>query len=107
MNGDVESCCTFIPAEKVEGMVRDWLPADHELEVIDLDTGDWEPDTVARTALEHFAETAYPLVYIGRTLCTFGALPSKKNLLKYLGGEESFGITEADIVTAARAMKLT
>lgn len=107
MKGDVESCCTFIPAEKVEDMVREWLPEGHDLTVIDLETAPWEPDTIARTAASYFAENAYPLVYIDRVLCTFGALPSKKNLLKYLSGEESFGITEGDVIAAARAMKLT
>lgn len=107
MNGDVESCCTFIPADKVADMVREWLPAGHDLTVIDLETGDWEPDAIARTAAEYFADKAYPLVYIESALCSFGALPSKKNLLRYLNGEESFGITEGDVIAAARAMKLT
>jgi len=107
MNGDVESCCTFIPAEKVEDMVREWLPEGHDLTVTDLETGDWEPDSIARTAVEYFADKAYPLVYIESTLCSFGALPSKKNLLRYLNGDESFGIVEKDIAAAARAMKRT
>lgn len=107
MNGDVESCCTFVPAKKVEGMVLEWLPEEHALSVIDLENQKWVPDEIARVAVRYFADEAYPLVYIGTTLCAFGALPSQKNLVKYVRGEESFGIDEKDIVAAAKAMNLT
>jgi hypothetical protein len=105
LNGDVESCCSFFTADEIAPMVRGWMPDGHDLVTIDRETTAWEPDGIATVAERYFAEEAYPLVYIDGTLCTFGALPSRKNLVAYLNGERSFGVSEQDIIGAARAMK--
>ncbi|MFP4152355.1 MAG: hypothetical protein ACLFR8_07000 [Alkalispirochaeta sp.] len=105
LNGDIESCCTFTPANEVESTVRGWIGDAHALQVINLERTEWTPDTLAATAIRYFDNEAYPLVYIDTTLCTFGALPSKKSLLAYLNGDQEYGVTETDIATAAEAMQ--
>jgi len=105
LNGDIESCCTFTPADEVESTVRGWIGDAHTLQTIDLERTGWDPDTLAATAIRYFDDEAYPLVYLDGILCAFGALPSKKNLLACLNGDQEYGVTETDIVNAAKAMK--
>ncbi|MDA3948548.1 MAG: hypothetical protein PF508_04895 [Spirochaeta sp.] len=107
LNGDIETCCSYILAEDVEPTVRAWMPPGHDLEMVNRETTEWEPDEIAGVAVRWFGREAYPLVYIDETLCTFGALPSKKNLSAYLNGEREFGVTAEDIVNAGKAMNYT
>lgn len=104
LNGDIETCCSFILADEVESTVRGWIPPGHELRIVNRETEEWRPDEIASVAERWFEGEAYPLVYIDDTLCTFGALPSKKSLVAYLTGEREYGVTEDDIVNAAKAM---
>jgi hypothetical protein len=105
LNGDVESCCSYFAVDEIATMVRGWMPDGHELVTIDRETTTWEPDGIAAVAERYFRDEAYPLVYIDDALCTFGALPSRKSLAAYLNGERSFGVSEQDIIGAAKAMK--
>jgi hypothetical protein len=111
LKGDIETCCSYFLADEIEPMVRQWIGDDHTLQVIDREdeTGleePWSPDEIGATAIRYFRAEAYPLVYIGDTLVTFGALPSRKNLTACLAGETEYGVTPEDIVAAAQAMKL-
>ncbi len=104
LNGDIETCCKHILASDVESTLRSWVPAGHDLRIVNRETTDWQPNAIADVAERWFGNEAYPLVYIDDTLCTFGAIPSKKNLIAYLSGEREFGITEENIVSAAKAL---
>ncbi len=111
LNGDIETCCSFHASDEIEPMVHEWIGDGHTLRVINLEDQSgqqesWTPDAIGATALRYFRDQAYPLVYIDNTLFTFGALPSKKNLNACLAGEKEYGVTEADIVAAAKAMDL-
>lgn len=104
LNGDIENCCSWLSAEDVEPMVRDWLTGDHTLTVVDREQTTWELDELGQLAERWFGLEAYPLVYLDSELCSFGSLPSRKNLTAYITGEQSFSITKDDIVAAGKAM---
>jgi len=80
------------------------MPPGHDLRIVNRETTPWQLDAIAEVAERWFGNEAYPLVYIDDTLCTFGALPSKKNLVAYLNEEREFGISEENIINAAKAM---
>lgn len=101
LNGGLSSCCSSYPAELVREVVKSWLRQEDELEVVDKQQGNWQPDELASLAEKYFGDAIYPLLYIGDTLAAIGDLPDKNTLLDMIAGKEEFGVTEKDIIEAA------
>ncbi|HUX42539.1 MAG TPA: hypothetical protein VMV83_15330 [Rectinemataceae bacterium] len=102
LDGGVKSCCSVTPTQLVRKSVREWLPDDVELIVIDRERDEWAPDSLAAVAKACFQDEIFPLVYIGDSLAMIGGIPSRKTLLEMTNGEIEFGISKDDILDAAR-----
>ncbi|MGQ9616476.1 MAG: hypothetical protein ACUVWJ_08760 [Spirochaetota bacterium] len=102
LNGGYKSCCTTYPLEFVLEYLRKQIEGEAEVQVIDKQKEEWTPDHVASMAIEYFGERAFPLVYAGDKLAFVGSLPDPETIVEIMNGEENTGITEADIVAAAK-----
>ena len=102
LNGGIKSCCSVTPTEVVRKVVREWLPDSDELIIIDREKDEWKPDSLATVAKSCFQDDIFPLVYIGDVLAMIGGLPNRSTLLQMVKGEIEFGISEDDILDAAR-----
>lgn len=102
LDGEIKSCCSSYPPDLVREIVRGWLGAEDELEVIDRrQAKNWQPDALVSLAEQYFQNNVYPLVYVNGTLATLGEIPDRESLLKLGAGEVAFGVTEKDILEAA------
>ena len=106
LNGGLGSCCSGYPLELVREVVKSWLKEEDELEVIDKQQGNWQPDELASFAEKYFGDAIYPLLYIGDTLAAIGDLPEKNTLVEMTTGQAKFGVTEKDILEAAERQGL-
>lgn len=102
LNGGLKSCCTTYPPEFVLEYLRKRIEGEAEVQVIDKQKDEWKPDNVAAMAIEYFGERAFPLVYAGDKLTFVGSLPDVETIVDVMNSEENAGITEADIVDAAK-----
>jgi disulfide oxidoreductase YuzD len=106
LNGGIKSCCSVTPTEVVEKTVRGWLPAEVDFRVIDVTKETYEIKGQAQFAEKYFRDQVYPLLFINDTLAMIGGVPNRKELLGMVDGKVPFGITEKDIVEAAKGMGL-
>jgi len=104
LNGGIKTCCSVTATEVVQRAVREWLPASDELVVIDRAKQPWTSEGLAAFAEKCFHDEVYPLLFIDDALAMIGGLPSRKNLLAMTSGQEPFGLSESDIVTAAKSL---
>jgi hypothetical protein len=104
LNGGIKSCCSVTPTELVRKAVREWLPETDELIVIDKETEPWTPDKLALLAQSYFKDAIFPLVYIGERLAMIGGIPNRRDLLDMTDGKIEFGVSEIDILEAAKSM---
>lgn len=104
LNGGIKSCCSVTPTEVVKNSVRAWLPEEVDLKVIDITTEPYELSGLAATAEKYFKEKVYPLVFVKDQLAMIGGVPNKKELLGMVKGDIEFGITENDIIQAAKSL---
>lgn len=103
MNGAVTSCCSSYPPDLVKEIVSGWLGQGDELEVIDRQQEkQWQPDALVALAERYFKDAVYPAVYVDEKLVTLGDIPDRESLLKLGSGRLDFGVTEKDILEAAR-----
>ena len=102
LNGGIKSCCSVTPTETVRKSVAGWLSETDELVVIDKEKEDWTPDSLAQLGQSYFQDRVFPLVYIDDTLAMVGEVPNREELLAMLRGEMAFGISENDILKAAK-----
>lgn len=102
LNGGIKSCCSVTPTEVVEKGVRSWIPATDELVVIDREKQEWNPDSLAALAQKYFEDSIFPLVYLDDKLTMVGGIPNRQDLLALMSGKIEYGITEKDILDAAR-----
>ena len=102
LDGGLKSCCSSFPPEYVRDVVASWLKKTDEVEVIDKQQGDWKPDALASVAEKYFGDSIFPLLYIGDTLAAIGILPDADTLAAMVSGQAEFGVTEQDILDAAR-----
>jgi hypothetical protein len=102
LNGGLRSCCSSYPPEYVREVVQSWLEEIGKVEVIDRQEGNWTPDGLASIAEKYFGDSIYPLLYIGDTLATIGSLPDEDTLVAMATDKADFGVTEEDIMQAAR-----
>ncbi|HUW70124.1 MAG TPA: hypothetical protein VMX33_07805 [bacterium] len=107
LSGGIKTCCSVTSTEVVQKAVREWLPESDELVVIDREKQPWTAEGLAAFAERYFHDEVYPLLFIDDTLAMIGGLPSRKNLLAMTSGHEPFGLTENDIVTAAKSLGYT
>lgn len=103
-DGGIKACCSVTSTEVEQKTVREWLPESETLIVIDKLIQTWEPDGLAKTAEKYFREKMFPLVFVGDTLAMPGGIPNRKTLLALVIGQTEFGISENDIVEAAKSM---
>jgi hypothetical protein len=102
LDGGLKSCCSSYPPEYVRRVVEDWLRETGEVEVVDKQQGNWRPDDLVSVAEKYFGDSIYPLLYIGDTLATIGSLPDRDTLVVMTTNQAKFGITEEDILEAAK-----
>lgn len=103
LNGGIKSCCSSYPPDLVREIVSGWLGEGDELEVIDrLQEKEWQPDALVSLAERYFKDAVYPAVYVDEKLATLGDIPDRESLLKLGSGRLAFGVTEKDIMEAAR-----
>lgn len=102
LNGGLKSCCSTYPSEYVREVVEDWLKGIGEVEVIDKQQGNWVLDDLASLAEKYFGEGIYPLIYIGDKLATIGHIPEAESLVAMAKNQAVFGVTEKDIMEAAK-----
>ena len=102
LNGGLKSCCSSYPPEYVRDIVATWLKDTGEVEVIDKQQGNWSLDALASVAEKYFGDKIYPLVYCGDTLATIGSLPDEDSLVAMATGQTNVGVTEDDILGAAK-----
>jgi len=101
LNGGLRSCCSSYPPELIQEILKDWVRAEDELEVIDKQKSAWEPDELARLAEQYFSDAIYPLLYVGDVLVTVGDLPDKETLQKILSDPKKYSLTKEDILEEA------
>jgi len=102
LDGGLRSCCSSYPTEYVREVVEGWLRGISEVDVIDKKKQNWVPDALARTAEKYFGADIYPLLYVEDTLATIGNLPDADTLVAMATDKADFGVTEEDIMQAAR-----
>jgi hypothetical protein len=102
LDGGLKSCCTTYPPEFILEFVQIQIEGRAEVQVIDRQNEEWVPDNVASKAIEYFNERAFPLVYLGDKLAFIGSLPDNEALEQMVNSEEITGITEEDIINAAK-----
>jgi len=86
----------------VEKGVRSWISATDELVVIDREKQEWNPDGLAALAQKYFEDSIFPLVYLDDKLTMVGGIPNRQDLLALMSGKIEYGITEKDILDAAK-----
>lgn len=102
LDGGFRSCCSSYPTEYVREVVEGWLRGISEVDVIDKKEQNWVPDALARMAEKYFGADIYPLLYVDDTLAIIGNLPDADTLVAMATNKADFGITEKDIMQAAR-----
>lgn len=102
LNGGLKSCCSTYPPEYVREVVEGWLKGIGEVEVIDKQQENWIMEDLASLAEKYFGEEIYPLVYIGGKLATIGHIPEAESLVAMAKNQAVFGVTERDIMEAAK-----
>ena len=102
LNGGIKTCCSVTSPDVVQKSLRAWLPKSVELVVIDKTTETWTLSGIAQFAEKYFHDSIYPLLYIDDTLAIIGGVPDRSDLLGLVNGTLKFGITENDILEAAK-----
>ena len=104
LNGGLKSCCSTYPTEMIRDTLTYWFKDTNEIEVevVDKKEENWPPDSLAALAYHYFGDGIYPLVYVENTLATIGTLPPKNSLLAMATNQVEVGITEQDIIEAAK-----
>ncbi|MGB9835474.1 MAG: hypothetical protein ACPLRX_01895 [Candidatus Saccharicenans sp.] len=102
LDGEIRSCCSSYPPELVREIVQSWLGDQAELEVIDKNQGNFQPDRLVELAEKYFGSAIYPLVYVGDKIATIGDIPDEQTLRDILEGKVEYGVTEEDILEEAR-----
>jgi hypothetical protein len=102
LDGEIRSCCSSYPPELVREIVQSWLGDRAELEVIDKNQGNFQPDHLAELAEKYFGASIYPLVYVGDKMAMIGDIPDEQTLTEILDGKVEYGITEEDILEEAK-----
>ncbi len=106
LDGEIRSCCSSYPPELVKEIIQSWVGDKAEVEVIDRNKGDWQPDSLAQLAEKYFSSAIYPLVYIDETMAMIGDIPDAMTITEILEGKVAYGISEEDILREARARGL-
>lgn len=102
LNGELQSCCSVYPPELVHEIVKKWTEGMYNIAVIDAKKGDWKPDKLTSTAIKYFGEYAYPFIYFNNVLISLGHFPSQEELFILLSQKEKEGVSEKDIIEAAK-----
>lgn len=106
LDGEIRSCCSSYPPDLVREIVQSWLGERAEVEVIDKNSPDWQPDNLTRLAEKYFGSAIYPLVYVEDKMAMIGDIPDEKTLNEILEGKVAYGISEEDILQEARSRGL-
>ena len=106
LNGGLKSCCSTYPPEYIREVVKGWFKETDEVEVIDKQQGNWNPDDLVSVAEKYFGDSIYPLLYSEDTLVAIGNLPDRDTLVKMATNQAKFGITEENIRKAAKRQGL-
>jgi hypothetical protein len=106
LNGEIRSCCSSYPPDLVREIVQDWLGDKAELEVMDKNQVDWQPDHLASLAEKYFGDSIYPLVYIEDKLAYIGDIPDSQTLLEMIEDRVAYGVSEKEILEEARRQGL-
>lgn len=106
LDGELRSCCSSFPAGEVKEIIESWVKDQAEIEVIDKNLGNWQPDPLAELAEKYFGSAIYPLVYVEDKIAMIGDLPDQSTLKDILAGKVAYGVSQEDILEEARARGL-
>lgn len=102
LDGEIRSCCSSYPPDLVREIVQGWLGDKAELEVIDKNQANWQPDPLASLAEKYFGSAIYPLVYVEDKIAMIGDIPDAQTLREMIEGKVAYGVSEEDILDEAR-----
>ncbi|MBW1999690.1 MAG: hypothetical protein JRJ29_17220 [Deltaproteobacteria bacterium] len=93
LNGGLKTCCSTYSSKYVLEVIKGWVEGTCSVALIDARKEEWEPDDMARLAIEYFGQEAYPFVYIDDLLMEIGRISPKEELITMLSGKPKRGIT--------------
>ena len=104
LNGGLKSCCQTYSPDMIHKALKGWFKNDEaiETEVVDKMESEIQLDHLGSLAQQYFGDKIYPLVYVGDVLAAVGNLPDSQILHKMVQNPDRIGISEQDILDAAK-----
>ena len=104
LNGGLKTCCQSYPTEMIRTALEGWFQEEKsvEVEVIDIQTDEWQEDELLAFAQQYFADQVFPAVYVDEKLMSLGALPDASSLMRMIEQKNQFSISKEDILAAAK-----